>query len=202
MKLKNLKQINTKSLPPNPVYDSYLTEGKRIQNKTIQPWSKSMKNRVHSSLKLTCSMNIHKTGAFSVNYHPIELDKALQIKSNHDLPLHRIDFLHEFSCFEHNTQTSLRKAILILRNMLIVPFLFFFPFFPPCFFGLRRPTNIPMPSGVQCKTDTKIGCTMCLYKIHRISKHFGNVIKGWSAEYKGDWSTHKFQIISNMHLVK
>lgn len=79
---------------------------------------------------------------------------------------------------------------------------FLFPFLPPCFCGLRRPTNTPMPSGVKCKAGTKIGCTMCLHEIHRISKHFGTVIKGWTAKYKGDCSTHRFQIISNMQIAK
>lgn len=55
---KNLQQINTTTLPPIPVNDSYLTEGKRTQNNLAI----KQEHRVHSSLKQTCSMNIHKTG--------------------------------------------------------------------------------------------------------------------------------------------
>lgn len=150
-------------------------------------------------------MNIYKIGTFSVNYHLIQSDKALQIKSNHDLPLHMIDFfmcfpalsiIHKFHC---GKQSYLYFEEYAYRSFSLF---FFFYSFSPCFFGLRKPTNIPMPSGVQCKAATKIGCTMCLFEIHRISKHFGDVIKGWPAKYKGDCSTHKFQIISNMQIVK
>lgn len=58
-----------------------------------------------------------------------------------------------------------------------------------------------MPSGVQRKSDTKIGYTTCLYEIYRISKHW-KCYWGVTAKYKGESNTHKFQIISNMQTAK